>query len=163
MRIHTRRAPAHPVALAVMLVLTLVPPTLVLAGCGVSAGAGLTGTIAGDVVAGPTCPVEQADNPCPNRPVADRQVTIFAASAATGAATAGAATAGATMQSGNPVASATTDANGDFSVRVPPGDYVVQVMAGPGMLGLRQETSGAVIVTADQTTTVHIVLDTGIR
>jgi hypothetical protein len=140
-----------------------------LAACGVSAGASVagtlttgtgitptraTGTIAGNVAAGPTCPVEQAENPCPNKPVTDRQVDILASSSAT---------AGATPQPGNVVASTKTDANGNFSVNVPPGQYVVRVTAGPGMLGLRQETPGDVTVVANQTTTIAIVLDTGIR
>src|SRR5260221_8130722 len=37
---------------------------------------GPTGTIAGDVVAGPTCPVEQAENPCPPAVVKNREVDI---------------------------------------------------------------------------------------
>ncbi len=124
--------------------------------CGVATGpgTGLTGTIAGSVMAGPTCPVERVDNPCPDKPVTNRQVNILAASSAT---------ANATPQTGNVVASTTTDANGNFSVNVPPGQYVVQVGAGPGMLGQRQETPGDVTVTANQTTTIKIVLDTGIR
>jgi hypothetical protein len=112
--------------------------------------AGAVGTIAGDVVAGPTCPVERAEDPCPPRPVPDRLVTIVRP-------------AGTTTQAGIVVGTTKTDASGHFSVTAAPGKYVVQVLAGPGMLGLRQETPGDVTVTANQVSTVHILLDTGIR
>jgi hypothetical protein len=129
-----------------------------LAGCGVSTiGAsatdvsatstltsGPTGTIAGDVVAGPTCPVEQAENPCPPAVVKNRKVDVQ-------------------TQAGTTVASTTTDANGHFSVAVPPGTYVVHVKIEQGQVGMRQTTPGDVTVIANQTSTVHIELDTGIR
>ncbi len=117
-----------------------------LAACGVTTGPGtsVTGTIAGDVVAGPTCPVEQVENPCPPKAVTDRQVNIDTTSGAT-------------------TASTTTDANGRFSIAVPPGSYVVHVKIVQGQVGMRQITSGDVTVTANQTSTMHIELDTGIR
>jgi hypothetical protein len=108
------------------------------------AATGSLGTIAGDVVAGPTCPVEQAENPCPPKPVPDSKVYIM---------TPGGALVTTTM----------TDANGRFSVRLSPGSYTVHAEAGPGKLGLNQVTLGDVTVRAGATTTVHIELDTGIR
>jgi hypothetical protein len=117
---------------------------LALAACGVSAAASVTGTIAGDVVAGPTCPVERVSNPCPPQRVTNREVDIQTTEGAT-------------------VATTTTDANGDFSVAVPPGDYVVHVRIISGTVGMRQITPGDVTVTANQTSTIHIQLDTGIR
>jgi hypothetical protein len=110
----------------------------------VSAGTGAQGTIAGEVVAGPTCPVEQVDNPCPPKPVPHREVTIAASG-------------------GGIVATATTDEAGRFSVQVAPGNYVVRVKAGPGLLGISQVTSGEVTVRANETSILHIELDTGIR
>src|SRR5262245_47254998 len=112
-------SPADPLLLLVSFLLGL-------SACGESAG-GAQGTIIGDVVAGPMCPVEQADTPCPLQPVTNRQVTIATTSGAT-------------------AATATTDGNGRFSVNVAPGTYVVHVLAGLGMLGLRQETPGDVTV-----------------
>jgi hypothetical protein len=128
------------VLIPLLLLLTVL---LGLSACGQGAS-GAQGTIKGDVVAGPMCPVERADSPCPPQPVTDRQVTIQTTSGATAVTT-------------------TTDGNGRFSVNVAPGSYVVHVLAGPGMLGLRQETPGDVTVTANQTSTIHIELDTGIR
>jgi hypothetical protein len=128
----------------VLLSLLLLPTCLLgLSACGQGVS-GAQGTISGDVVAGPMCPVERADTPCPPQPVTDRQVTIETTSGATAAIT-------------------MTDGTGRFSVNVAPGSYVVHVLAGPGMLGLRQETPGGVTVTANQTSTIHIELDTGIR
>jgi hypothetical protein len=115
---------------------------LSLGGCGLSNGQ--QGMINGDVVAGPTCPVEQAGRPCPPQPVADRQVMIETPGGATAATT-------------------TTDASGRFSVAVAPGSYVLQVQIVPGQIGMWQVTPGAVTVTANHTTTIHLVLDTGIR
>jgi hypothetical protein len=105
---------------------------------------GSLGAIIGDVMAGPICPVEQAENPCPPKPVPDRKVSVMTPGGALAATT-------------------TTDANGRFTVAVAPGSYVVRVEAGPGMLGLNQVTPGNVSVRAGQTTTMHIELDTGIR
>ncbi len=101
------------------------------------------GTLTGDVVAGPTCPVQQAETPCPPKPVPDHQVTIK-------------------TPNGTVVATATTDAQGHFSVSVAPGDYLVEVSTGPG-LGLRQTQPVQVTVVAGQSAYVKIELDTGIR
>jgi hypothetical protein len=106
--------------------------------------AGSHGTLVAKVEAGPTCPVEQAENPCPPKPVADRQVTIE-------------------TPAGAVVMTAMTDAQGRFSVALPPGTYVVRVEAVPGQMGLRQVSDGKVTVTEGQTATVTIEVDTGIR
>jgi hypothetical protein len=60
-------------------------------------------------------------------------------------------------------ATATTDDSGRFSVRVAPRKYTVHVKAGPGLLGVSQVSPGDVIVQANQTSTLRIELDTGIR
>ena len=148
MRIHSGRLQCALLA-TMMLVLGSA-----LAGCGVSTiGAsatdvstfsGPTGTIAGDVVAGPTCPVEQAENPCPPAVVKNREVDIQ-------------------TPAGRTVATTTTDANGHFSVAVPPGAYIVHVKIEQRQVGMRQTSPGDVTVIANQTSTVHIELDTGIR
>jgi hypothetical protein len=123
------------------------------------------GTITGDVVAGPTCPVEHAEDPCADRPVPDRQVTITTSgSTPPNVPPPNAAPYTAqTTPTAPPAASTTTDANGHFSVDVPPGSYVVRVAAGLGLLGMRQITPGNVTIAAGQTTYIKIELDTGIR
>ena len=104
---------------------------------------GQQGTLTGDVVAGPTCPV-QGETPCPPAPVTDRQVTIKTSSGAV-------------------AATATTDAQGHFSVSLAPGSYDVQVAIIPGQIGMRQTTPGQVTIVSGQTTHLQIELDTGIR
>ena len=115
-----------------------------LLGCGQVTGAGPTGTISGEVVAGPTTPVERVGTPTATVPVTNRTVVI-------------------NTQDGSEAARTTTDAQGHFSVSVMPGDYVVQVAIVPGTVGMRQQTPGDVHVTAGQTTQITIQLDTGIR
>jgi hypothetical protein len=108
------------------------------------AASGPQGTLAGDVVASPTCPVEQAENPCPPKPVADRQVMIE-------------------MPTGAVAAKATTDAQGHFTVTLAPGAYTVKVAIIPGLVGMRQDTPANVTIADGRTTSVTITLDTGIR
>jgi hypothetical protein len=110
----------------------------------ISTFSGPTGIIAGDVVAGPTCPVEQVENPCPPAVVTNREVDIQ-------------------TPGGRTIATTKTDAKGHFSVAVPPGQYVVHVKIVQGQVGMRQTTPGDVTVIVNQTSTVHIELDTGIR
>ena len=117
---------------------------LALAACTQIGPGGPQGTLVGDVVAGPTGPVEKAGNPCPPRPVPNRQVTIE-------------------TSAGVIAATATTDAQGHFSVHLAPGHYVVRVAIIPGQVGLRQVTPGDVTIVAGQTATITIMLDTGIR
>jgi hypothetical protein len=118
---------------------------LLLAGCGQTLvpGAG-QGTLNGLVVAGPICPVESKTNPCPDRPVPNREVKIETSSGAV-------------------VATATTDAQGHFSVVLAPGSYVVRVTIVRGQIGMRQASPGNVSVLANQPVSVTIELDTGIR
>jgi len=115
-----------------------------LAGCGQVTGAGPTGTISGDVVAGPTSPVERVGTPTATVPVTNRAVVIKA-------------------KDGTEAARTTTDTQGHFLVSVAPGDYDVQVAIVPGTVGMRQQTPGDVHVVAGQTTQITIQLDTGIR
>jgi len=67
------------------------------------AGTGAYGTVS----AGPTCPVERVDHPCPPRPV----------SAEVDA-----------RQGGRTVASTTSNAQGDYSIRLAPGGYTLVVV-----------------------------------
>jgi Carboxypeptidase regulatory-like domain len=124
---------------------------LALAACGVSGGGGTgtvpgpnEGTLAGQVLAGPTCPVERAENPCPPRPVPGRHVDVQ-------------------TPGGQVVATATTDTLGNFTVTLAPGTYVVRVPSTPPSIYPRQTAPVNVTIRAGQTTHVQIVLDTGIR
>src|SRR5262249_33275864 len=129
-------------------VLVLALLALVVAACGVSgtggAPASTQGMLSGKVVARPTCPVERAEQPCQPAPITHRTVSIENAS-------------------GKVVASVTTDPQGQFSVALAPGQYVVRVAIVRGQPGLRQLTPGSVTVFAGKTTPITITLDTGIR
>lgn len=129
-------------ALQATLILVL---AALLTACGTTSHpATATGTLIGDVVAGPTCPVEQVGNPCPPRPVAGREVAIVDAE-------------------GHVVATTTTDERGHFSLTLSPGAYTVRVAIVPGEVGMRQVTPGQVTIATGETVNVTIVLDTGIR
>jgi hypothetical protein len=100
------------------------------------------GTITGDVTAGPTCPVQTAETPCPPKVVSGRTVQILDAQGAV-------------------VATTTTDVHGRFSVAVAPGTYSVVL---PPLTGQpRQASPTHVTVAVGQTVHVQIMLDTGIR
>jgi hypothetical protein len=109
-----------------------------------SGTSGTQGTLAGDVVAGPTCPVERAEDPCPPKAVPDREVDILGTN-------------------GVVVTTATTDSKGHFSVALAPGTYTVTVPIKQGQIGMRQMSDVKANVTAGQVTTVKVELDTGIR
>jgi hypothetical protein len=99
-------------------------------------GSGIRGT----VLAGPTCPVERPESPCPPRPVsADIRVTT---------------------PGGSLVATTRSDDSGAFAVAVPPGSY--EVAALPGEI-LPRCTPEKVTVIPTATTSVTIHCDTGIR
>jgi hypothetical protein len=87
---------------------------LALGGCGsaaTSVTAGTAGTGAyGQVTAGPTCPVERADHPCPPRPVV--------------------AEVDARDASGRTVATTRTDQAGSYSLSLAPGTYTLVAVTG---------------------------------
>jgi hypothetical protein len=109
-----------------------------------SGTSGTQGTLAGDVVAGPTCPVERAEDPCPPKAVPNREVEILGAN-------------------NSVVATTTTDSKGHFSVALAPGAYTVTVPIKQGLIGMRQMSDVKANVITGQVTTVKIMLDTGIR
>jgi hypothetical protein len=96
--------------------------------------------VAGRVTAGPTCPVERPDQPCPPNPVAGRVEAIDAA--------------------GHTAGSAPTDSVGRYAIRLEPGDYTLRV-ATAGRFPVCPET--AVSVPAGPAVTIDIGCDTGIR
>ncbi len=116
----------------------LVTGGALLLGCG-QLPAAAYGSVSGTVMAGPTCPVEQAGNPCPNRPL---QTTILVRST-----------------SGHVVASTKSDGRGRYLFHIPPGTYVLELETGvwPRCPVIR------IVVDTSTATRANIVCDTGIR
>lgn len=127
---------------AALLVVMVIGGMLV--GCGLSGPGAANGTLTGDVVAGPTCPVERVGQSCPPKPVPNREIQILDASGAVAATT-------------------KTDASGHFSVSIAPGAYVAHVSIVRGGIGASQVTPGNVTVAEGKSTYIKIELDTGIR
>jgi hypothetical protein len=117
---------------------------LILTACGQTDSGATHGTLTGTVVASPTCPVQNADQPCAPVPVRGRLVQAL-------------------DTRGQVVASAKTDDQGRFSLSLAPGSYVIHVAIVQGQPGLRQTTPGNVTVSAGQSASLNIELDTGIR
>ena len=118
------------------------------AGAGGSGGAGSGGVlpagpgIAGQALAGPTCPVVRPGDPaCSDRPVPGATILIRDAG-------------------GTVVAQLVTDASGHFQVVVPPGPYRIEPQPVQGLMG----TARTLDVTVGSTfQVVDISYDTGIR
>lgn len=129
------------------LLTAVLPLVVVLSACadrpdGGDAGSDGLGTINGTVLAGPTCPVETVENPCPDHPVAGVKVQA--------------------LKDGTVAATTVSDADGGFTMDLAPGTYLVQSVVepeGPGMYSRPAE----VIVTEDAIVDVSVLLDTGIR
>ncbi len=96
--------------------------------------------VVGTVLAGPTCPVENADTPCPDAPVSGATVRL--------------------VRDGKVLSRALTDAHGAFTLAAPAGSYVVKVTS---VGGYRSHSSEPVELTATAPATVTLHLDTGIR
>lgn len=94
----------------------------------------------GVVLAGPTCPVETADDPCPPRPV-DAAIDAHDAD-------------------GDVLASTRTDADGHYSLTLAPGSYTVVATTGAGLPICQAVT---IIVTPGPPVRADISCDTGIR
>jgi hypothetical protein len=96
--------------------------------------------VQGRVTSGPTCPVEQANNPCPPQPV---QGDVVASDGA-----------------GRPAGSARTSADGTYSMALPAGSYRLTVSTGS-----RYPRCPTVDVTveAGKTARADISCDTGVR
>jgi hypothetical protein len=107
-----------------------------LAGCA-SSGSGDSG-IRGLARVGPTCPVEQAGNPCPDRPLATELQVVRGTDVV------------ATVRSGE---------DGGFRVALDPGSYTIR-SARPGLPRLRPVE---VTVRPHAFTSVTLTFDSGIR
>lgn len=106
--------------------------------------AGISGTISGNVLLGPTCPVQRIppDPNCADKPYATKLVLTTADNPAV-------------------VAEFSSDANGNFSVKAAPGEYVIR-SGGTGFYP-RCSNNGTIKISADGITTTTVFCDTGIR
>jgi hypothetical protein len=101
------------------------------------------GTLIVEVVAGPTCPVANAEQPCPPRPVPNRLILIETPARTT-------------------VMRVTTDQQGRFQITLAPGTYWVLVPRNGNPFPI-QRAPQKVTVIAGHTLQVVVELDTGIR
>jgi Carboxypeptidase regulatory-like domain len=114
---------------------------LLAAGCASSgAGGNAAQGVAGTVVLGPMCPVERAESPCPDRPIA---ATVVVGE-----------------PSGRRVASVRSGSDGSFSIPLEPGRYVITT-SGTG--GMRFAKPLDVTVRTGTWTRVVVQVDSGIR
>jgi hypothetical protein len=104
-------------------------------------GSGGDSGIRGVVVAGPQCPVESAESPCPDALVPNTEIQV--------------------KRSGEVVATATSDDAGGFKISLPPGEYSVEVVGDMGGIGYAKPVDVTVIEGAFAQ--VSVVIDTGIR
>jgi hypothetical protein len=100
------------------------------------------GSVSGVALAGPTCPVESADEPCPDRPVEGATVRVE-------------------TPEGVEVAVTTTDREGRYSFDIPAGSYRIVAMPYEGLMGTPDPVE--IILGAGETLTVDLPYDTGIR
>jgi hypothetical protein len=107
--------------------------------CGRSSGPAATSGIFGTVTAGPTCPVERMDSPCPPG--------VWTGDVR------------ATDGGGNEVTTG-TDERGNYSMTLEPGTYEVAAVTGDGP-PIAKPTS--VVVVAGPLQRVDLTVDTGIR
>ncbi|HEX6008571.1 MAG TPA: carboxypeptidase-like regulatory domain-containing protein [Actinomycetota bacterium] len=102
----------------------------------------LSSGVRGQVLLGPTCPVVQEGNPCPDEPLGGVEVRALAA--------------------GGAIAEATSGEDGRFELELPPGRYMLEAVVdpdGPGMFA----KPVAVTVTAGAFVEVVVPVDSGIR
>lgn len=116
---------------------------VLLAACanGAGAGSGSTGVL-GVVVAGPTCPVERADSPCPDRPLEGVRLRIVDAN-------------------GSEVTSVQSGHDGRFRVALDPGSYQILTTVQTGSIQFAKPL--AVTVPSHGFVHATVLVDTGIR
>ncbi|MEX0863245.1 MAG: carboxypeptidase-like regulatory domain-containing protein [Acidimicrobiia bacterium] len=100
------------------------------------------GSVSGVALAGPTCPVETEDEPCPDRPVEGATVRVE-------------------TPEGDEVALTTTDREGRYSFDIPAGSYRIVAQPHEGLMGTPETVE--VTLGAGVTLTVDLLYDTGIR
>jgi hypothetical protein len=115
---------------------------LVFASCAPKIDESLTSGIRGQVFIGPMCPVMQEGVPCPDQPY-QAKLTILG-------------------REGRAVVKVTTDAEGNFEIKLPPGDYVLHAenLEG-GKLPFAQDMEFT--VKPNEFTEIDFYFDSGIR
>lgn len=110
---------------------------------GASAGGPSDGTagIRGRVRLGPMCPVQQANSPCPDRPI-EADITV-------------------TTPDGRRVAAGRSDADGTYRISLPPGSYTVVAQRVGAAFGSGKPVS--VDVPAGTFVHLDLAVDSGIR
>jgi hypothetical protein len=116
---------------------------LILSGCANRLESAPDSGVTGMVVAGPQCPVETEDSPCPDAPT-EAIVRVFEPGET------------------DPFAEVPTDAGGRFRIELDPGDYVLEA-APKASGGIQFGKPQDVTVRAHEFTEVTLLLDTGIR
>lgn len=124
--------------LAIALLLLSVLPACAKAG---SLGSGGDSGVRGQVLAGPQCPVERAESPCPDWPVPDIQIQV--------------------REQGAVVATASSDADGRFELSLPAGRYVLHAVLPTAGIEYAQPVD--VTVHDGAFAQVNVLIDTGIR
>jgi carboxypeptidase family protein len=97
--------------------------------------------IAGKVVLGPMCPVQQANSPCPDKPI-EADVTV-------------------TDSDGKRVATGRSHADGTYRISLPPGEYTVVARRPGGAFGFGKPVT--VVVPAGTYVPLDLLVDSGIR
>lgn len=120
----------------------LVLMSLFLSGCASNIDASLTSGVRGLVLLGPTCPVMQIDNPCPDEPY-QAKLTVL-------------------TLDGQVVTRAASDAEGKFEIKLPEGDYILHAENPEGQ-ALPYADDTEFTVAADKFTEIEIHFDSGIR
>jgi hypothetical protein len=118
--------------------------TLLLAACGARLGTQAGTGIQGLIMEGPSCPVVQQGNPCPDRAVA-AEVQVL-------------------NESGQQLATFKSDSTGHFKVDLAPDTYTLKPVSpgfGPSVPPFASPTT--VTVTQGKYTWVQLTFDTGIR
>ncbi len=103
-----------------------------------------TGTLTGKVTIGPICPVERVGVPCPVPPeaYASREIGAY--------------------QSDTLIAQTHADPTGSYVMTLPAGTYKIQTLK-TGMGQMSKDLPATIEIRANQTTTLNIDIDTGIR
>jgi len=112
---------------------------VVLTGCGPFADGGSAVVVTGQVLAGPSCPVERVGQPCPPRPVPDAVVVAVVGD----------------QQRGE----TTSDERGRFRLMLPAGRYTIRA-TNPGGYA---STASAEVTVSTAPVQVTLTVDSGIR
>ncbi len=137
--------PSRPSLVKRHLAVALLALLVLMSACAERDGSGASqdgGTVLGTVLAGPTCPVEREESPCPDRPVGGVRVQA--------------------LQGGLVSAEAISAEDGTFRMELAAGDYLLQSVVepeGPGMYSPPMR----VRVPAGGEVEAIVMLDTGIR